>query len=108
MLRYTENDVARQHVRHLVGGRARGLSRERHWRFELPERPGALLQFLETLGTRWNITLFHYRSHGAAYGRVPCAFEVAARQDAAFEADLARLGLAHGEESANSALNQFL
>jgi threonine dehydratase len=105
---YTENEVARLHVRHLVGGLARGLRRERHFRFEFPERPGALLQFLETLGTRWNITLFHYRNHGAAYGRVLAGFELDTAQDAGFEADLARLGFWHCEESTNPALNQFL
>jgi threonine dehydratase len=107
-LDYTEDEVARLHVRHLVGGAAPGLGRERLFRFEFPERPGALLQFLETLGTHWNITLFHYRNHGAAYGRVLAGFEVAEEQDAAFEADLERLGFWRREESANPALRQFL
>ena len=105
---YTENEVARQHVRHLVGGLAPGLRRERRFRFEFPERPGALLQFLETLGARWNITLFHYRNHGAAYGRVLAGFEVDAGDDDAFATDLARLGFWHCEETANPALRQFL
>jgi threonine dehydratase len=105
---YTENEVARLHVRHLVGGPARELRRERLFRFEFPERPGALLQFLETLGTRWNITLFHYRNHGAANGRVLAGFEVAPDQDAAFEADRARLGFWSCEESGNAALRQFV
>ncbi|MCI1710578.1 MAG: threonine ammonia-lyase, biosynthetic [Chiayiivirga sp.] len=107
-LDYTEDEVARLHVRHLVGGAAPGLGRERLFRFEFPERPGALLQFLETLGTRWNISLFHYRNHGAAYGRVLAGFEVGFEHDAAFEADLARLGFWHCEESTNPALRQFL
>jgi threonine dehydratase len=105
---YTENEVARLHVRHLVGGPARGLHRERLLRFEFPERPGALLHFLETLGTRWNITLFHYRNHGAAYGRVLAGFEVEAADDAAFAADLTRLGFWWVEETHNPALGQFL
>jgi threonine dehydratase len=105
---YTENEVARLHVRHLVGGPAAGLGRERLLRFEFPERPGALLQFLETLGTRWNISLFHYRCHGAAYGRVLAGFEVATGHDAAFEADLQRLGFWHVDESDNQALRQFV
>jgi threonine dehydratase len=105
---YTDNEVARLHVRHLVGGPARALQRERWFRFEFPERPGALLQFLETLGTRWNITLFHYRNHGAAYGRVLAGFEVPAADDGDFAADLARLGFWHCEESSNPALRQFL
>jgi threonine dehydratase len=100
--------VARLHVRHLVGGPAPGIGRERLFRFEFPERPGALLQFLETLGTQWNITLFHYRNHGAAYGRVLAGFDVAAMDDAAFAASLAALGFWHREESANPALRQFV
>jgi threonine dehydratase len=105
---YTENEVARLHVRHLVGGPARGLRRERLFRFEFPERPGALLQFLETLGTRWNISLFHYRNHGAANGRVLAGFEIGVDEDAAFEQDLARLGFWSSEESDNAALRQFV
>jgi threonine dehydratase len=105
---YTENELARLHVRHLVGGPASSALRERVFRFEFPERPGALLRFLETLGTRWNISLFHYRNHGAAYGRVLAGFQLEAADDAAFEADLARLGFWHREESENPALRQFL
>jgi threonine dehydratase len=105
---HTENEVARLHVRHLVGGPAPELGRERLFRFEFPERPGALLQFLETLGTRWNISLFHYRNHGAAYGRVLAGFEIAEADDTAFEADLQRLGFWHVEETGNPALRQFV
>jgi threonine dehydratase len=105
---YTDNEVARLHVRHLVGGPAPGIARERLFRFEFPERPGALLQFLETLGTRWNITLFHYRNHGAAYGRVLAAFDVAEADDVAFADSLASLGFWHVEESDNPALRQFI
>jgi len=103
---YTENEVARLHVRHLVGGPA-PLQRERLFRFEFPERPGALLHFLETLGSRWNITLFHYRNHGAADGRVLCGFEVPAHDDDAFAASLSKLGYWHSEETGNPALAQF-
>jgi threonine dehydratase len=105
---YTENEVARLHVRHLVGGPAMGLGRERLFRFEFPERPGALLQFLQTLGTRWNISLFHYRNHGAAFGRVLAGFEVQPQDDAQFESELARLGFWNFEESSNPALQQFV
>ena len=104
---YTENEVARLHVRHLVGGPS-PLGRERLFRFEFPERPGALLQFLETLGTHWNISLFHYRNHGAANGRVLAGFEIDSAQDGAFEADLERLGFWFCEETANPALRQFV
>lgn len=103
---YTENEVARLHVRHLVGGHA-PLLRERMFRFEFPERPGALLHFLETLGSHWNISLFHYRNHGAANGRVLCGFEVDASNDEQFAADLQRLGYCYHEETGNPALLQF-
>jgi threonine dehydratase len=105
---YTANEVARLHVRHMVGGPAADVPRERLFRFEFPERPGALLQFLETLGGRWNITLFHYRNRAAAYGRVLAGFECAEADDAALTADLERLGFWFADESGNPALRQFL
>ncbi|HET6629146.1 MAG TPA: threonine ammonia-lyase, biosynthetic [Woeseiaceae bacterium] len=106
---YTENEVARLHVPHLVGGPAPGLKRERLFHFEFPERPGALLHFLETLGTRWNISLFHYRNHGAAFGRVLAGFEIDAAADVAFESDLAHLAdFLPREETGNPALHQFV
>ncbi|MCI4660695.1 MAG: threonine ammonia-lyase, biosynthetic [Neomegalonema sp.] len=104
---YTENEVARLHVRHMVGGNA-GLGAERLFRFEFPERPGALLDFLQTLGTKWDITLFHYRNRAAAYGRVLAGFGIAPGQQAALLADLRRLGFWYTEESDNPALRQFL
>lgn len=105
---YTQNEVARLHVRHMVGGvGADGLT-ERFYRFEFPERPGALLHFLETLGTRWNITLFHYRNRGAAYGRVLAGFGVGSEHEPALRADLEKLGFWYADESANGALRQFL
>ncbi len=103
---YTDSEVAHEHVRYLVGGPS-SLPRERLFRFEFPERPGALRHFLETLGSRWNISLFHYRNHGAADGRVLCGFEVAEADDEAFIADLTRLGYWHQEETRNPALVQF-
>ncbi|WP_445365231.1 threonine ammonia-lyase, biosynthetic [Microbulbifer sp. ANSA001] len=72
----TENEMAKLHIRHLVGGRVPGLHDEVVYRFEFPERPGALRKFLEHLAGRWNITLFHYRNHGAAYGRVLVGLQV--------------------------------
>src|SRR4029079_10964776 len=69
------NDLAKSHVRHMVGGRAREVPHEVLFSFEFPERPRALMQSLSTLGARWNISLFHYRNHGAAFGRVLCGFE---------------------------------
>jgi len=103
---YTDSEVAHEHVRYLVGGPSL-LARERIFRFEFPERPGALLHFLETLGSRWNISLFHYRNHGAADGRVLCGFEVNQADDADFESDLGRLGYGYREETGNPALVQF-
>ncbi|MCS7008292.1 MAG: hypothetical protein NZL88_12125, partial [Gaiellaceae bacterium] len=87
----TEDAIAKLHLRHLIGGRAPPGLRERFFRFSFPERPGALLQFLEGLGERWNITLFHYRNHGAADGRVLVGFELVPDEAAALEAALARL-----------------
>src|SRR3954469_2735479 len=72
----TANEMGKLHVRHMVGGRAPDVRHERLCRFEFPERPGALTQFLEKLGGRWNISLFHYRNHGADFGRVLAGFEV--------------------------------
>ncbi|MCK9911861.1 threonine ammonia-lyase, biosynthetic, partial [Microbacteriaceae bacterium K1510] len=72
----SNNEMAKLHVRYMVGGRAPGLGDEVVLRFQFPERPGALLQFLDSLSDRWNITLFHYRNHGADYGRVLAGIEV--------------------------------
>ena len=83
------NEMAKLHVRHMVGGRTPHVTSERVCRFEFPERPGALLQFLDSLGGRWNISLFHYRNHGADFGRVLAAFEVPDAERSSFEAFLA-------------------
>lgn len=72
----TDNEMAKIHVRYMVGGRGNGVENERLFRFEFPERPGALLRFLNFMGERWNISLFHYRNHGAAYGRVLAGIQV--------------------------------
>ena len=104
----SENETAKLHVRHMVGGRAAGVQNERLYRFEFPERPGALLQFLETLGGRWNISLFHYRNHGSDFGRVLAAFEVPDADAGAFHAFLERLGYRYTAEPANAAYTLFL
>jgi threonine dehydratase len=104
----TGNEMAKLHVRHMVGGRAPDARDERMCRFEFPERPGALMEFLDTLGGRWNISLFHYRNHGADFGRVLAAFEVPERDDAAFEEFLGALGYAYQFEHANEAYRLFL
>ena len=87
----TDNEIAKLHVRHMVGGHAPEVRNERLCRFEFPERPGALAQFLEKLGGRWNISLFHYRNHGADFGRVLAGFEVADEDLPAFRAFLDEL-----------------
>jgi threonine dehydratase len=104
----SDNELAKLHVRHMVGGRAREVVDERICRFEFPERPGALLQFLEMLSARWNISLFHYRNHGADFGRVLAGFEVPASELDAFTQSLDRIGYAYHMEIANEAYRRFL
>jgi threonine dehydratase len=102
------NEMAKLHVRHMVGGRTPHVAAERVCRFVFPERPGALLQFLDALGGRWNISLFHYRNHGADFGRVLAAFEVPDGENGEFEAFLAGLGYAFQIEEHNDAYRRFL
>jgi threonine dehydratase len=104
----TDDDLAKTHVRHMVGGRAAAATEEALFTFEFPERPGALRQFLQSLGARWNISLFHYRNHGAAFGRVLCGFEVPAAERSALRERLDQLGFAYREESDNPAVRLFL
>jgi threonine dehydratase len=104
----TDDEVAKLHVRHMVGGRSPDVANEQVCRFEFPERPGALMAFLEQLGGRWNISLFHYRNHGADFGRVLAGFEVPAGQMGAFEEFLDRLGYRYQPERANVAYELFL
>jgi threonine dehydratase len=102
------NEIAKLHVRHMVGGRTPHVAAERICRFEFPERPGALLQFLDALGGRWNISLFHYRNHGADFGRVLAGFEVPDEDRPAFEAFLSGLGYHHELDEDNEAYRRFL
>ena len=104
----TDNEMAKLHVRHMVGGRAPSVRDERLCRFAFPERPGALAQFLDTLGGRWNISLFHYRNHGADFGRVLVGFEVTEPDLTAFHAFLHDLGYPFTAEDANVAYRFFL
>jgi len=78
------------------------------YRFEFPERPGALMKFLLGLGSKWNITMFHYRNHGADWGRVLCGFEASAAERVALERFLDRIGYRYQEETANAAYRMFL
>jgi len=104
----TDNEMAKLHVRHMVGGRTPHVESERVCRFEFPERPGALMQFLDALGGRWNISLFHYRNHGADFGRVLAAFEVPDSDRAKFEEFLVGLGYEYQLDEANEAYRRFL
>src|SRR6476469_2889316 len=104
----TDNEVAKLHVRHMVGGPSPEVRHEQLCRFEFPERPGALVAFLETLGGRWNISLFHYRNHGADFGRVLAGFEVPPEEISGFEAFLSALGYQYQREDRNTAYRLFL
>jgi threonine dehydratase len=107
-LNLTRDEVATLHVRYMVGGRSPDVRDEVLYRFEFPERPGALMEFLDRLGGRWNISLFHYRNHGADFGRVLAGFEVPPGDEAAFEHFLLGLGYHYERESGNPAYEMFL
>jgi threonine dehydratase len=104
----TDNELAKLHVRHMVGGHSGEVHDERVYRFEFPERPGALMDFLEKLGGRWNISLFHYRNHGADFGRVLAGFEVPESETERFDAFLQGLGYPYQREARNAAYEMFL
>ena len=104
----SDNEMAKLHIRHMVGGRSPHVSHERLFRFEFPERPGALLDFLDAIGTDWNISLFHYRNHGSDYGRILAGIDVAPDETAELESHLEALGYPHWEESDNPAYSMFL
>ncbi len=103
----SDDEMAKLHVRYMVGGRPSKPLRERLFSFEFPEAPGALLRFLQTLGTHWNISLFHYRSHGTDYGRVLAGFELT-ESEPQFEEHLAALGYDFHDETNNPAFSFFL
>jgi threonine dehydratase len=104
----SDNEMAKLHVRHLVGGHAPSAKNEILYRFEFPERPGALMQFLNSMSAGWNITLFHYRNHGADYGRVLVGMQVPASDKQQFRAFLDALGYDYVEETGNPAYRMFL
>jgi threonine dehydratase len=104
----TDNEMGKLHLRHLVGGHAPQVENEVVFRFEFPERPGALMQFLENMGHNWNISLFHYRNHGTDYGRVLVGIQVPPQDHEAFKEFLDKLGYAYWDESANPAYKLFL
>jgi len=108
----SDNETAKLHLRYMVGGHSPNMEIENGdellYRFEFPERPGALLKFLTTLGRRWSITLFHYRNHGAAYGRVLCGVQVADDDHPEFHTFLDELGYHYWDESTNPGYELFL
>jgi len=104
----SDNEMAKLHVRHLVGGHAPSAANEILYRFEFPERPGALMKFLGSMSRGWNISLFHYRNHGADYGRVLVGMQVPPADTRNFRAFLDRLGYDCVEETGNPAYRMFL
>ncbi|MED5611017.1 threonine ammonia-lyase, biosynthetic [Pseudomonas sp. JH-2] len=108
VLDLTDNEAAKLHIRHMVGGRAPQVEQERLFRFEFPERPGALFNFLSKLGGRWNISLFHYRNHGAADGRVLAGLQVPEHERGELGAVLDAIGYRYWDESENPAYRLFI
>ncbi len=104
----TDNEMAKTHVRFMVGGHAHSAVPERVFQFNFPERPGALLRFLSRMGQHWNIGMFHYRNHGADFGRVLMGLQVPAAEEEAFQSFLQELGYEWQEETDNPAYELFL
>ena len=104
----SDDELAKEHIRHMVGGHTRGIHDEVVYTFEFPERPGALMDFLEAISGRWNITLFHYRNHGADHGKVLVGMQVPPKERAAFKRALKQLGYAYRDVSQNPAYRLFL
>lgn len=104
----SDNEMAKLHVRYMVGGRPPSLLNEHIFSFEFPESPGALMRFLNTLGERWNITLFHYRNHGAAEGLVLAGFDIPLRDRKEFDQHVKQLGYKFSEQTDNPAYKFFL
>ncbi|MGS0757465.1 threonine ammonia-lyase, biosynthetic, partial [Roseateles sp. GG27B] len=104
----TDNELAKQHLRHMVGGRTELAHEERLYRFIFPERPGALMRFLSTMHPDWNITLFHYRNQGADYGRILVGLQVPKGNNAALSTFLTSLGYPFEDETQNPVYQLFL
>ena len=104
----TDNEMAKLHIRYMVGGRSQQVQEEQVYRFEFPERPGALLEFLVQLGGRFNISMFHYRNHGSAFGRVLVGLQVPKKDHQQLELFLEQLGYRYTEETNNQAYKFFL
>ena len=109
VLDLTDNEMAKLHVRYMVGGHAPRALDEVLYRFDFPERPGALMHFLTRMGRRpWNISMFHYRNHGAAYGRVLIGLQVPEGERGDFQSFLDEVGYEYREETENPAYRLFL
>jgi len=104
----SDNEMAKIHIRYMVGGRSNSVVDERLLRFEFPERPGALLRFLRHMSENWNISLFHYRNHGAAYGRILLGIQVPASDSVEFDQFLEKIAYPYWDESENPAYKLFL
>jgi threonine dehydratase len=104
----SDNEMAKLHIRYLVGGHASGVKNEILYRFEFPARPGALMKFLNSMSHNWNISLFHYRNHGTDYGRVLVGMDVPPGDHAKFKGFLGQLGYRYWDESKNPAYKMFL
>ncbi len=104
----THDELAKLHIRHLVGGKSSLAKDELLYRFEFPERPGALMRFLNSMAPNWNISLFHYRNHGADYGRTLVGLQVPKKEMKAFREFLATLGYRYWDESKNPVYQLFL
>jgi threonine dehydratase len=104
----SDNEMAKDHVRYMVGGRANGTADEVIYRFQFPERPGALLKFLTDMTHPWNISLFHYRNHGAEYGNILVGLQIPASDQLAFQQFLTALSYEYWEETDNPAYQLFL
>ena len=104
----THDELAKSHLRHMVGGHSPLAKDELLYRFEFPERPGALMRFLTSMAPNWNISLFHYRNHGADYGRILVGIQVPKTDQKAFQDFLTTLGYPHWNESKNPAYQLFL
>lgn len=104
----SDDEMAKLHIRYMIGGKPLKPLSERLYSFEFPESPGALLNFLTTLGTHWNISLFNYRNHGADYGRVLCGFELEESDLERFSAHLQELGYQYKDENDSPSYKFFL
>jgi len=104
----TQNEMAKLHIRYMVGGKNKGLQNERIFSFEFPEKPGALMTFLNSIGSKWNISLFHYRNHGADFGRVLAGLQIPSNELETFSALLKELDYNYTDETHNEATRLFV